>query len=257
LPFSGQNKGVRFVLLALVTALSTQTFKDIRRDLTSRTPLLTYHDVIEKRDSNSLWFDCSVDELNAQIAWLTKRHAHFISLDQLYAHLVDGTPLPDHAIAITFADNYLGFYKRALPIFVKHRIPVAMFVHTSMVGKSTGRPKASWDQLKAMLRTGLVTICSQTVSHPADLRTLSDSQLDKEMRDSKAALESHLRIAIKYIAYPNGKWNLASTGAAKRAGYLMGFTEELRPAETATNILSVPRYVHTKYRQAWADAYGR
>lgn len=231
-------------------------FKEIRHGLRSKTPILTYHDVIERRDANSLWFDCSVDEFIEQLDWLTARHATFITLDQLKDHLVDGKPLPPHAIAITFADNYLGFYERALPILKARHIPVAMFVHTSMVGSPVGRPKASWRQLVEMRRTGLVTICSQTVTHPADLRRLSAAQLDKEMVDSKNALQSQLGMPIKYIAYPNGKWDQSSVDAARRAGYLMGFTEELHPVETASSILTVPRYVHTKYRQAWADAYG-
>lgn len=231
-------------------------FKEIRRGLRARTPILTYHDVIERRDANSLWFDCSVDEFKEQLDWLSARHATFITLDQLRDHLVDGKALPPHAIAITFADNYLGFYERALPILKARHIPVAMFVHTSMVGSFVGRPKASWRQLVEMRRTGLVTICSQTVTHPPDLRRLSAAQLDKEMVDSKDALLSQLGMPVNYIAYPNGKWNQKAVDAARRAGYLMGFTEELRPAETASSILAVPRYVHTKYRQAWADAYG-
>jgi peptidoglycan/xylan/chitin deacetylase (PgdA/CDA1 family) len=243
--------------VAIVGLMAPAQFRDVRRDLQSRTPILTYHDMIDRRDPQSLWFDCTVGEFKQQLDWLTAHHARFITLDQLYNHLIGSAPLPRNAVVLTFADNYLGFFEKALPILVKRKIPVAMFVHTSMVGKSTGRPKANWDQLRQMLRTGLVTVASQTVSHPADLRTLTDIQLDREMKDSKATLQSQLGWPIRYVAYPNGKWDLRSVAAASRAGYLMGFTEELRPAETATSILAVPRYVHTKYRKAWADAYGR
>ncbi|HVT11906.1 MAG TPA: polysaccharide deacetylase family protein [Fimbriimonadaceae bacterium] len=233
------------------------SFRQMLPKLRTRTPILTYHDVIERRDSQSLWFDCSVSEFKAQLDWLAAHHARFITLDQLYAHLVGGAALPSHAIAITFADNYKGFYLRAFPILKARHIPVAMFVHTSMVGSPVGRPKASWAQLAEMRDSGLVTICSQTVTHPADLRKLTPAQLDKEMTDSKRLLRERLGIPVRYIAYPNGKWDEKAVEAARRAGYLMGFTEELRPAETASSILAVPRYVHTKYRQAWADAYGK
>ncbi|HWA83115.1 MAG TPA: polysaccharide deacetylase family protein, partial [Fimbriimonadaceae bacterium] len=117
--------------------------------------------------------------------------------------------------------------------------------------------KATWAQLAEMRDSGLVTIDSQTVTHPADLRRLTSAQLDREMTESKQALLSKLGIVVRYIAYPNGKWDEEAVAAARRAGYLMGFTEELRPAEKASSILAVPRYVHTKYRQAWADAYGK
>lgn len=244
------------LLAVLAVDLQGGAFREVRPHLQARTPILTYHDVIERRAPDSLWFDCSVDEFRRQLDWLTKRGAHFITLDQLYRGLVDGVPLPSHSVAITFADNYLGFYQRAFPILKQRRIPVAMFVHTAMVGRQTGRPKASWAQLVEMQASGLVTVCSQTVSHPADLRALSRDQLDREMADSRATLESQLHRKVRYLAYPNGKWDQKSIEGARRSGYLMGFTEDCRPAQTATSILAVPRYVHTKYRKAWLDAFG-
>ena len=246
---------MRLLALFVVTALSqAPAFREIRRDLRDRTPVLTYHDVIPARDADALWFDCTTDELKGQIDWLKARKAAFISLDQLYAHLVDGAKLPPNAIALTFADNYEGFYLRAWPILKAKRIPVAMFVHTGFVGNRSGRPKMTWDQLKELKASGLVTVVSQTVSHPEDLKRLTDAQLDKEMSTSKRSIELHLGGRCSYVAYPNGKWDKRSVAAAKRAGYRMAFTEELRPAERAASILSVPRYVHTRYQQAWSDA---
>jgi peptidoglycan/xylan/chitin deacetylase (PgdA/CDA1 family) len=236
------------------TSQPTPMFQGMRAGLKDRTPILTFHDVITRRDSKSVWFDCTVDELRSQLDWLKARGAVFISLDQLYSHLTKGTKLPPKAIAITFADNYEGFYKLGYPLLRSRQIPVTMFVHTSMVGKRTGRPKATWDQMLEMQRSGFVAFGSQTVSHPEDLTTLSDRQLDREMVDSRRELARHLGGSIPFVAYPNGKWDKRSISAARRAGYTMGFTEELRPAETASDILAVPRYVHTKYRQAWRDA---
>jgi peptidoglycan/xylan/chitin deacetylase (PgdA/CDA1 family) len=230
---------------------SAEAFKEIRSGLKDRTPVLTFHDIIPRRDSRSLWFDCTVEELRDQMDWLKAHGANFISLDQLHRHLTQGTKLPPRAIAVTFADNYLGFYKLGFPLLKTMAIPVTMFAHTAMVGKQTGRPKASWTQMLEMQRSGLVAFGSQTVSHPEDIRTLSDAQLDREMAESRRELVAHLGGSIPYVAYPNGKWDQRSVAAARRAGYLMGFTEELRPAETASSILAVPRYVHTKFRQAW------
>lgn len=244
-----------FALLALTAVACAQApaFREMRKDLRERTPILTYHDVIERRDAKALWFDCTTQELKDQLDWLAKRKAVFISLDQLYDHLVNGRPLPPTAVAITFADNYRGFYDRAWPILKARRIPVAMFVHTGYVGNQIGRPKMTWDQLKELQRSGLVTVASQTVSHPADLRTLTTAQLDKEMATSRRSLRVHLGIEARYLAYPNGKWNQRSVEAARHAGYLMAFTEDQRPAQKGSSILAIPRYVHTKYAEAWRD----
>lgn len=222
----------------------------------TRTPILTYHDMLPIRGAGALWFDCTSSEFEAQLNWLSERGAHFVSIQQMYDHLTLAKPLPTRAIAVTFADNYEGFYRYALPILRKRRVPVAMFVHTDYVGSPVGRPKMSWSQLKELDREGLVTIASQTRTHPADLRTLSDEQLMEEMAGSKRALESHLGHPVTFLAYPNGKFDSRVARAAQNAGYRMAFTERLMPAERAPSLFMVPRYVHTKYRQAWSDAYG-
>jgi peptidoglycan/xylan/chitin deacetylase (PgdA/CDA1 family) len=223
--------------------------------LGTRTPILTFHDVIQQRDSASLWFDCSEDELDRQLSWLTAHGAHFVSIQQVYRHLAGGEALPKKAIAITFADGYEGFYLRGLPILRKHHVPVSMFVHTDYVGDQHNRPKMTWAQLKELDREGLVTICSQTRTHPADLRTLSDAALSEEMSGSKRALERQLGHPVPFLAYPNGKFDLRVARAAQKAGYAMAFTEQLMPSESSPNLFMVARYVHTKYRQAWHDAY--
>lgn len=214
---------------------------------TSRTPVLTFHDVIERRGPDSVWFDCTTREFREILDTLANKGAHFVSLDALFLHLSKGTALPPHAVVITFADNYLGFYTRALPILRKRHIPAAMFVHTGFVGSPVGRPKMNWKQLQELDREGLVTIASQTVSHPADLRKLSFAAQLKEMTDSKKTLEKHLGHPVRYLAYPNGKFDKNSMQAAKQAGYLMAFSEELHPAEQSPSIFAVCRYVHTKW----------
>jgi peptidoglycan/xylan/chitin deacetylase (PgdA/CDA1 family) len=239
------------LLLALLLGATGQL-----HGLRTRTPILTYHDVVERRDAKALWFDCTRAEFVQQLDWLTKRGAHFVSLDQLYDHLTTGRQLPSHAVVLTFADNYLGFYQRALPILRARHIPAAQFVHTGFVGSRIGRPKMNWKQLQELDREGLVTICSQTVTHPEDLRTLAETKLDQEIAGSKRELERRLGHPVRFLAYPNGKWDERSVAAARRAGYGMAFTEAVQPAERAPNLLAVPRYVHTKYKQAWQDAYG-
>lgn len=222
---------------------------------TMRTPVINYHDMVPVRDGKALWFDCTPKELESQLDWLMARGATFVSLSDLEKSLIGVGSLPKKAVVITFADNYEGFYRYALPILRRRRIPTAMFVHTDYVGNRTGRPKMAWAQLQELDREGLVTICSQTRSHPEDLRKLSARKLQEEMEGSKRALEKHLGHEVAYIAYPNGKYDGRVARAAMDAGYRMGFTETQQPAQKGPNLFVIPRYVHTKYRQAWSDAH--
>lgn len=239
------------MMLATFFALAATLQAQILPNLKSETVLLTYHDVIETRDAQALWFDCTAAELESQLNFLEAKGAHFITLDQLYGHLTKGAKLPSKPVAITFADNYLGFWERAYPILKRRRVPVAMFVHTGYVGdRSHGRPKMDWEQLRALDREGLVTIASQTVSHPADLGKLSDRAIQREFLASKARLQSELRHTISYLAYPNGKCDARCIRFARLTGYRMAFSEVTQPAERSPSLWAVNRYVHTKYRQA-------
>jgi len=220
------------------------------------TPILTYHDFIDSRDSQALWFDCTTGEFEAQIKWLRAHGAHFVTLNQIEAHLERHVGFPPHAIALTAADGYQGFYDRAVPILRKYKIPLTMFVHTGFVGGLVGRPKMTWAELQQLDREGLVSIQSQTVTHPADLRKLSDKQLTWEMTESKKSLEAHLGHRIEFVAYPNGKFDARCEQAVKAAGYTMAFSEVTEPCEQSPNRWAVNRYVHTKWRKAWRECYG-
>jgi len=244
-------------LLTLTTqagAVQTSELPGLSSRVQGLTPILTYHDVIPERTSESLWFDVSVSELTDQIHWLKQHGAHFVSVDDIASHLLRGASLPKNATAITFADGYEGFYRYAMPILRAEHVPVAMFVHTDYVGDQHGRPKMTWEQLKELDREGLVTVCSQTRTHPADLKKLNSKQLREEMVGSKAILSRQLGHPVRYLAYPNGKYDRRVATAAMKAGYDMAFTEQLSPAEKSPNLYMVSRYVHTKYRLAWKDA---
>ncbi len=216
--------------------------------------ILTYHDVIERRDQHSLWFDCSTSELDYQLTWMTKHGAQFVTLDDIYRHVVKHIPFKRRAIAITFADNYEGFWLRAWPMIKQRRIPVAMFVHTGLVGNRQGRPKMTWSQLRELGRSGLVTVASQTVSHPGDLGQMSVDQIRKEFINSKRDMERELGHRCDYLAYPNGKFDSRCEAEARAVGYRLAFSEVQAPVEIATRPFAVNRYVHTKWRRAWEDA---
>jgi peptidoglycan/xylan/chitin deacetylase (PgdA/CDA1 family) len=181
---------------------------------------------------------------------MERAHVHFITLTQLYSYLSQGSPLPSKPVCITFADSYEGYYQYALPVLRKHHVPSAQFVHTGFVGSPIGRPKLTWDQLKEIDRAGDVTVASQTVTHPLDLRNLDDPTLRKEMVNSKRSLESHLGHPIHFLAYPNGKFNERCEQAAKSAGYWMACSEVTKPANQSPSIFAVNRYVHTKWQAA-------
>lgn len=225
------------------------------RNQDRRIPVLMFHDVVPERGEGSVYFDCTVAELEEMLDALTADGAAFISLEQLHRHLVRGEAVPEGAVVLTFDDNYQGFHDNALPVLRARKIPSAMFVHTDFVGRKDGsRPKMDWDTLRALDQEGLVTIGSHTCSHPEDLASLPIEDQERELRVSKEILERELGHSVPYFAYPVGSGDDRTFAAAERLGYTMAFTMRNGPAEESPSVLRVNRYIHSRWKKAWQDA---
>lgn len=86
----------------------------------------------------------------------------------------------------------------------------------------------SWAQVKAMSDAG-IEIGSHSVSHPVLANVTDEAQLDRELFDSKAQIESHTGRSVLSLAYPvggPGAYSERVVHVARRAGYRFGFTYE-------------------------------
>lgn len=81
----------------------------------------------------------------------------------------------------------------------------------------------NWDELKS-LDPGLVMIGSHTLTHPI-LTTLSQSEIDSELREGRRCLEQKLGRAIDFFCYPNGAYDARVYEAVKN-NYRAAITTE-------------------------------
>lgn len=214
--------------------------------------VLMWHDVVKGK--KQVWFDTTVEEFQKQLEEIKRRKCSFITLDMLNNHLRTGAKLPPRPIMLTFDDNNLGIYTHVFPLLKQHRIPATLFVHTNYVGVTTSKPHCDWKMLQTMQASGLVTVQSLTSNHPSDLRKLSDTQIEKEMRDSKVAIEKRLGSNVLAIAYPEGKFDDRTARIAWKVGYQLGFMEDWGSASSSKNLLLIHRYsIHKRFDQAMRD----
>jgi peptidoglycan/xylan/chitin deacetylase (PgdA/CDA1 family) len=221
-----------------------------------RVPVIMYHDVVAREGGPGwVFFNATTQQFAEQMAWIASHGYTPITLDALYAHLTTGAEIPEKSIVLTFDDNYRGFYDNAFPILKQYNYPSAMFVHTNFVGNERGfHPKMTWDQLKELQASGLVTIGAHTRSHPPDMTLLSDDQQEDEIAGSKKVLEDHLRGPIDYLAYPDGKNNATSQAIAKKSGFKMAMAMNSGLAEESPNLYCIHRWEHLKLEKAVEDA---
>jgi peptidoglycan/xylan/chitin deacetylase (PgdA/CDA1 family) len=78
-----------------------------------------------------------------------------------------------------------------------------------------------WDELRELAGLG-IEIGSHTCSH-AHLTRLSDAELDRELRESKARLVAELGRPCRFLAFPFGEHDARVREAVRAAGYTAAF----------------------------------
>ena len=168
--------------------------------------MLLYHRVGDGRSEIEL----PPDRFEREIAHLARRD-RVLSLDQALSDGARG------GVVITFDDGYRDFHQAALPVLVRHRVPVVLYVATGMVAEESrgGGDALTWSQLREAVATGLVTVGSHTHSH-RDLSGLSDRECEEEMSQSRELIEDRLGIACRHFAYPFAIGSLEADRVARR-----------------------------------------
>jgi peptidoglycan/xylan/chitin deacetylase (PgdA/CDA1 family) len=154
---------------------------------------------------------------------------------------------------VTFDDAYTTIAP-ALAALERLGVPATVFVCSSYAddGRAVGVPElaeearshpealrtTTWDGLAAFVERG-VEMGSHTVSHP-HLSSLSDSELERELSESRARIEDELRVACRFLAYPYGEHDARVRAAARRCGYEAAFAL-LRTAPSPVDRFALPR----------------
>jgi peptidoglycan/xylan/chitin deacetylase (PgdA/CDA1 family) len=138
------------------------------------------------------------------------------------------------AVAVTFDDAYRSVIHLARPILDRLGMPATVFAPTAWIGREEpmrwpgidhwlgGEHEAelvpmSWAELRELADAGW-EVGSHTVSHP-HLTEIGDSELEVELRESKAACEAGMERPCPTIAYPYGDVDERVMAAARGAGY--------------------------------------
>lgn len=137
---------------------------------------------------------------------------------------------------VTFDDAYRSLLD-ALPILDRLEVPSTVFacpayadeggvVDMRYLGSQAQSHAAelrsmTWDELRSLV-TRNIEIGSHTLTHPY-LTELTDPELERELRESRARLEDELHRRCRYLSYPYGEENARVQAAARAAGYTAAF----------------------------------
>lgn len=213
--------------------------------------VLVWHDVLPTKQ---VWFDTTVATFTEQLEAIRRGGFHVVSMAALDKHLTEGAPLPSRPLVLTFDDNNRGLYRYAFPLLRKYGYPATLFVHTDYVGVPTSKEHCNWNELAEMERSGLILVQSLTATHPADIRQLSDPEIEKQLTVSRASIERHLHHPVYAFVYPEDRYDARVARLVAANGYRLAFTEDWGNAGTSPNRMMIHRYsILKRFDQALAD----
>lgn len=192
---------------------------------------------------------CDHRRFAAQMAFLARFGYRVLSLDEALDCLCGERPTPSRAVVLTFDDAYDNFADHALPVLQRHGFTATVYAISGWLGrraewfaKDPGRPiptLMSGARLRELRAAG-ITVGSHTVSH-LKLGESDRSSKEREIRDSKAALEDVIGEPVEHLCYPFGSFDLETVQLAAAAGYRSATTCLRGAATTQDHPLILPR----------------
>lgn len=185
----------------------------------------------------------------SHLRYLRENGYTVIPLRQLVDYyLKKGPPPPARSVVIVEDDAHKSVYTDMLPLAKKYNVPVTVFVYPSAI--SNAKYAMTWDQIRALKKTGLFEFQSHTYWHPnfkKDRKKMKPAEFEKsvtmQLGKSKTRIEKELGGKVDMLAWPFGIYDDYLLKKAAEAGYIATFTIERRHAATSDNVMKLPRYL--------------
>ncbi len=218
------------------------------RENTCEVPILMYHNIDPAESGDAT---ITTATFRAQLEALDEAGYTTVTLDDLYAYVTHGTPLPEKPIVITFDDGYMSNYEYAFPILREQGMCATIFVIGYSFGRDTYKdtgvpiyPHFGETEAAEMVRSGVIDIQSHTYDMHAseaiegDGARITVAALAGESEsDYTAALEADIELsmgmiegatgeAVTALAYPRGYYNPTAQRVFCEAGIRVTLTTE-------------------------------
>ncbi len=166
------------------------------------------YDYVQKVGPSATWaqakteYDAPANAVSISFFHLIAANGYLTTDDYSLASYTPA-PLTRGLVSITYDDGWASQYTNVLPMLQANN-QVATFYIIS--GELTDQPDyMSVAQIKALQQAGN-EIGSHSITHP-DFTTLTTAQIQNEMQQSQAALQSTFGTAVTDFAYPYGAYN--------------------------------------------------
>lgn len=210
-------------------------------------PILVYHRVVREVTGPDPFGICvTVPQFEYQMSYLRRRGYQSVSLGDVECLLGANRRglAPRRPIVITFDDGYIDTYTNAFPVLRMYGLDATVLLVSGRIGGTNlwdrgiaeTTPLLGREEIREMADYG-IKFGSHSVTHTR-LPKLSSQEAQREIVDSKAALEDLLGTEVRTFGYPYGRSTPAIQEAVREAGYVAACGID-QPEHTLFNLTRV------------------
>ena len=173
---------------------------------------------------------------------INKLNSKFINFQEFKEILK--TSIDRNYILLTIDDAFSSFYENAWPILKNKKIPFILFVSTQEIGKYG---YMSWNQIKEIEKSNLVTIGNHSHSHEY-LIDWSDSKIYSDIEASIKIFTENLGYSPKVFSYPFGEYSTNLKQITSNLNFKYAFGQHSGAIDITKDLLELPRFpINEKY----------
>jgi len=166
----------------------------------------------------------------------------FITLEKFKK--VIKTRINENYLLLTIDDAFESFYINAWPILKNKKIPFILFVSTREIGKYG---YMTWDQIKEIASSNLVTIGNHSHSHEY-LIDWENNEIKSDLNTSIKIFKRELGYSPKIFSYPFGEYSTDLKKIVNDLNFEFAFGQHSGVIDPTKDFLELPRFpINEKY----------
>src|SRR5664279_6551849 len=213
-------------------------------------PILMYHSINDHVGTTHPYYETNTapEIFTRHMDFLSRNGYSAVSLEEALQSLSPGKDA-SKCVAITFDDGFRDFYSAAYPILRGFGFVATVFLATGLINNQRlqwkGTDLMTWAEVRELQTVG-IRFGSHTVNHP-ELEKLDETQIDREVGQSKQTLEDKLGVPSKSFAYPyafpehNSAFTKRLAESLENHGYENGVSTVIGRARSCDNPFFLPR----------------
>lgn len=208
---------------------------------TARVPILMYHYLsYPPANADTYRLDLSVtpDLFAAHLDAIQQAGYTTISLYVLLDHLMNGSPLPEKPVVLTFDDGYRDNYENAFPLLRDRGLTATFFLVTDFINDQ--RPEyLTWDMVREMYAGGM-SIEGHGRNH-VSLANKDSDYLIWQALGTYESIEHEIGVRPRFISYPAGEYDQRTIEIFSSASYWAGFTTKQGATHSSDDLFQLRR----------------